>query len=140
MKKLGAWAAMAVLTAAIPMMGNAQQLTRADFERSLDLGPKYSKLTIDVASPPEWQANSDTFLYSKTIEGGHEFMMVDANTLTKKPAFDHARLAAALSKVSKKEYKPFDLPFRNFRFVEHGSAIVFGPQALALPCKLNGRA
>ncbi|HEU4982479.1 MAG TPA: hypothetical protein VFT88_07340, partial [Acidobacteriaceae bacterium] len=137
MKKLGAWAAAATLIAAIPFLANAQQLTRADFERSMDIGEKYSKLTVDVASQPEWQGNSDTFLYSKTVDGGHEFMMVNADTLKKEPAFDHVRLAAELSKESKKEYKPFDLPFRAFRFVDHQSAIEFSADGKGWRCDLS---
>ncbi|MGB7191349.1 MAG: DPP IV N-terminal domain-containing protein, partial [Acidobacteriaceae bacterium] len=128
---------MAALTAAIPFTVSAQQLTRADFERSMEIGQKYSKLTVNVAGQPEWQGDSDTVLYSKSVEGGHEFMVVDADKLTKEPAFDHAKLAAALSKASKKEYKPFDLPFRNFRFVDHRSAIEFAAEGGGWRCDLS---
>jgi dipeptidyl aminopeptidase/acylaminoacyl peptidase len=50
---------------------------------------------------------------------------VDANALTKNPAFDHAKLAAALSAAGGKSYTAYSLPFEHFHFVEKRSAIEF---------------
>ncbi|MFZ0663734.1 MAG: DPP IV N-terminal domain-containing protein [Acidobacteriaceae bacterium] len=136
MKKWGASTLLAIAMAAIPVAATAQ-LTPADFERSMDLRAKYSKLAINMPGPPEWQAKGDVFVYQKSVEGGHEFMVVDANKLTNEPAFDHAKLAAALSKASKKEYQALKLPFRGFRFVDGRSAIEFMAAGEGWRCDLN---
>ena len=54
--------------------------------------------TVNVPEPATWVEKTSRFYYRKSVKGGHEFVMVDANTLKRKPAFDHTRLAAALSK------------------------------------------
>jgi dipeptidyl aminopeptidase/acylaminoacyl peptidase len=101
------------------------QVTEADFDRALDIQEKYSKLAINLAEPPVWQESTDTFVYRKSVDGGHEFELVDAAAQTKQPAFDHARLAAALSAASGESYKAETLPFPRFRFVSTRSAIEF---------------
>ena len=101
------------------------QVTRADYERALSLQKQYDSLVVNLPDPPVWQESADRFVYRKTVEGGHEFMMVDAATLTKQPAFDHAKLAAALSTASGTPYTAVTLPFPRFRFVDKDSAITF---------------
>jgi hypothetical protein len=50
-------------------------------------------------------------------------VIVDAETQQKRPAFDHAGLAAGLSKATGSEYTAQRLPFNNFQFVENETAI-----------------
>jgi dipeptidyl aminopeptidase/acylaminoacyl peptidase len=101
------------------------QLTAADFDRALTIQEQYSKLVINQPEPAVPQESSDLFVYRKTVEGGHEFELVDAVAQTKSPAFDHTKLAEALSKASGENYKPATLPFDRFRFVSERSAIEF---------------
>jgi dipeptidyl aminopeptidase/acylaminoacyl peptidase len=101
------------------------QLTEADFDRALNIQEKYSGLVVNLPEPPVWQESTDTFVYRKSVEGGHEFDLVDAAAQTKQPAFDHAKLAAALSTASGESYKATTLPFPRFRFVDKRSAIEF---------------
>ena len=61
----------------------------------------------------------------KSVKGGHEFVLVDAGTRTKEPAFDHGKLAAALSAALGRTVTPHELPFNQFTFVEGLSAIEF---------------
>ena len=100
-------------------------VTRADYERAAGLREKYKGLALNIADSPMWIEGTDNFVYNKTAEGGHQFVLVDAVTANKKPAFDHARLAAALSKASGKEYKAEALPFVRFRYVDKQAAIEF---------------
>ena len=53
----------------------------------------------------------------------HEFVLVDAATLARKPAFDHERLAAALSKATGQSYTSHKLPFAMVEFRDKGQAI-----------------
>src|SRR5947199_21472 len=61
---------------------------------------------------PHWFADNSRFWYRNDLAGGaKEFILVDAPAGTRQPAFDHARLAAALSKAAGKEYAAERLPF-----------------------------
>lgn len=136
MKTCGAWALAISLTAIPPVVGRAQA-AKADFERALEMQENYSKLAIDVPTDPIWQEDTDSFVYRKSVEGGHEFMLVDAASLTKNPAFDHAKLAATFSAVSGKSYAAYTLPFEHFHFTQHRSAIEFVADDARWRCDLT---
>jgi dipeptidyl aminopeptidase/acylaminoacyl peptidase len=101
------------------------QVTRADYERAMHLRDKYKNLALNVPDAPNWVEKTDTFWYRKTVEGGHAFVLVNANTKEKKPAFDHDKLAAALSSASGEKYTGVTLPFAHFHFVDSKAAIEF---------------
>ena len=100
-------------------------VTRADYERAAKINEKYRDLALNIAADVTWIEGSDSFVYNKTVEGGHEFVLVDATTGVKQAPFDHARLAEALSKASGENYKAQTLPFMRFRFAEKRAAIEF---------------
>lgn len=101
------------------------QVTRADYARTAEIQEKYSSLALNLPEPPAWLEDSDAFVYRKTVEGGHSFVLVDANSETRQAAFDHAKLAASLSKAAGKEYKATTLPFTHFHFVDKRAGIEF---------------
>jgi dipeptidyl aminopeptidase/acylaminoacyl peptidase len=113
------------------------QVTRTDYENALNLQNKYKSLVLNLPEIPEWQETGNSFVYRKTVEGGHEFMLVDATAVTKQPAFDHAKLAAALSVASGKKYEPLALPFPHFRFVDKQSAMEFVIENVRWRCDLH---
>src|SRR5262245_46816701 len=50
---------------------------------------------------PNWFANDTRFWYRNDLRGGtKEFILVNVEKGTRAPAFDHAKLAAALSKAT----------------------------------------
>jgi len=101
------------------------QLTPADYERALNIQEKYRGLVQHIPDQVEWIEGTDRFIYRRTISGGHEFVAVDAETQSIKPAFDHARLAGVLSKALGEEIKPEALPFEGLHLEERGTAIKF---------------
>src|SRR5579864_1604246 len=101
------------------------QVTAADYRRALEQRAKYQGLAIDVPGPANWIEGTERFWYEKSVRGGREFELVDAETLTKGPAFDHEKLAAALSAASGRHYEPLALPFSEFKFIDAGRAIEF---------------
>src|SRR5579883_3665246 len=101
------------------------QVTRADYERAMHLRDKYKNLALNVPDAPNWVEDTDTFWYRKTVEGGHAFVLVDAGSLAKRPAFDHEKLAAALSSASGEKYSAVTLPFSHFEYAENQSVIRF---------------
>ena len=58
---------------------------------------KFQALAVNIPDRVNWIESTSRFWYRKSVKGGNEFVLVDAETLAKKPAFDHERLAAALS-------------------------------------------
>ena len=89
----------------------AAQGTLADYQRAQDLTAKARGLVVNTPSAATWIGSSDRFWYSKPVTGGTEFVMVDAVASTKKPAFDHEKLAAAISTATGGHYSALTLPF-----------------------------
>ncbi len=91
----------------------------------MTLRDRYQDTPVNVADQARWIANTHKLWYRKSVTGGHEFVLVDAETRAKQPAFDHARLAQALSTALKRTITPTDLPFTQFTFVDGVSTIEF---------------
>ncbi len=77
------------------------QGTLADYQRAQGLQRKARGLVVDSPGTAEWIGESEHFWYPRTVKGGTEFLLVDAAAGTKKPAFDHDKLAAAISAASR---------------------------------------
>ena len=76
--------------------GARAQGTAADYQRAEALRERIEGLVVDAAEVPTWVgAGSSQLVYRKSVKGGYAFVLVDAATLRKGPAFDHDRLAAA---------------------------------------------
>jgi len=63
--------------------------------------------------------------------------LIDSAQNTAKPAFDQARLATALSKEAKREYKPTELPFDTFEFSDHEKSIHFRIESVSWSCNVE---
>jgi dipeptidyl aminopeptidase/acylaminoacyl peptidase len=87
------------------------QGTLADYQRAQGLQAKARGLVTNVPSAVTWIGDSDHFWYSRSVKGGTEFMLGEAGAATKKLAFDHARLAAAISTSTGHTYTALALPF-----------------------------
>jgi hypothetical protein len=119
----------------LPLQAQAQ-VTRADYERALGLRARFERLTVNVPEPATWVEKTDRFYYRKSVKGGHQFIIVNAGTLEKQPAFDHGRLAAALSKASGQTYSALLLPFTSFAFGDGERAIEMTIQGRSWTCTL----
>ena len=116
-------AALLTLLAAAALQA---QGTRADYERAEQFLGSNSRLLLAGATvAPVWLPNSDRFWYRNNTGSGSEFVSYDPATQTKRPAFDHARLAAALSIANDTAYEPNKLPFQTFEFVASAGSIKF---------------
>ena len=68
---------------------------------------------------PFWFHNGTSFWYRNDLPGGvKEFIVVNAERGTRERAFDHAKMAAALSKALKSEHSPERLPIDRISFSE----------------------
>lgn len=99
--------------------------TREDINRSVELRETWQYLTRDVAWPATWTPDGKAFSYRKTVEGGFAFETVDVATLSKTPAFDQQRLAAALTTALGETVTPLRLPFTEFAYDDTAQAITF---------------
>ncbi len=88
------------------------------------MGYNTQALVDHSAGPPSWLAG-DRFWYRVLTAQGSEFVLVDPARNTRTPAFDQARLAAALATASGKTYAANRLPFRDFTFLPDGKSISF---------------
>ncbi|MFN8861592.1 MAG: DPP IV N-terminal domain-containing protein [Gemmatimonas sp.] len=117
-----------LLPAILPAQGTA-----ADYRRADSLAARYRGLAIDIAETPRW-ISPTRFWYRKSVPGGNAFVLVDATARTKAPAFDHARIAAALSHDTVR-YTAATLPFSEFRY-DGDSAITFAVDSMLWRCRL----
>ena len=112
------------------------QGTQADYERALGLRKKYEAAVGNAPDAPRWIARTHKAYYRRTVKGGHDFILVDADAKTKRPAFDHARVAASLSTAIGKPYGSLDLPFNAFDFVDGERAIQFIAESATWRCTI----
>ena len=119
----------AVLGAAVMVVGQpiVAQPSVDDYEHAIGLRSSWSGLTENIAEPAQWIEGTHRFVYRKTVPGGFQFVIMDAETKQKQPAFDHDRLAAALGtatgKVSSGLHLPFTEPFTSVEISDGGRAL-----------------
>ena len=90
---------------------------------------------------PHWFRNNSRFWYRNDLSNGaKEFVVVDVERGTRGPAFDHAKLAAELSKAAGTKFEPVRLPFDDIEFVDEARAIRFGVAKAAWVCDLTSYA
>jgi dipeptidyl aminopeptidase/acylaminoacyl peptidase len=121
--------------AGFPVPASAQ-VTRADYERAQALRARNERLVMNIADAPTWIGSSNRFTYRRVVRDGFEFVVVDAATQQKQPAFDHTRLAAALSKASGTQYPATRLPFQSFTFIDNERGIEMTIAGGRWTCKL----
>jgi dipeptidyl aminopeptidase/acylaminoacyl peptidase len=108
-----------------------------DYERAATLREKLQPLVLNMIESISWIGETHRFWYKKSIQGGSAFFIVDADTLTKKAAFDHEKLASALAEVLGEKVKANDLPFRFIEFSEDEKSITFESRAFKYSCHLE---
>ena len=119
----------------------AQQktLTAADYAHAEKfLGYNTNPLVLHNIQPT-WLPDGRFWFRDVSAEGS-EFEVFDPAKQTREPAFDHAKVAAALSKASGKSYDKGQLPFGRFDFAEGEKAILFAIAGKQWKCDVKGDA
>src|SRR4051812_18029060 len=111
------------------------QGTADDYRRAEELNRRYQGLATDIAEAPHWIPGTSRLWYRKSVDGGNVFVVADAATKKKQPAFDHDRLAAALSADSVK-YTGLTLPFNTIQFLDGETALGFVARGFNWRCVL----
>ncbi|MGO9113662.1 MAG: prolyl oligopeptidase family serine peptidase [Thermoguttaceae bacterium] len=87
---------------------------------------------------PNWFHGNTRFWYRNDLRGGtRKFVVVDAEAGTRQPAFDHQRLAAALSKAAGVHYGAEELPFDFIEFLDDAKSIRFTAGGATWTCDLG---
>jgi dienelactone hydrolase len=103
--------AAALCSAVVPVSLLRAQGTLVDYQRAHDLRAKARDLVVGTPGAMAWIGDSNHLWYPKTVKGGTEFVLVDAESGSKKAAFDQERLAVAISKATGHPYTALKLPF-----------------------------
>ena len=112
-----------IVLAALPAFAQPRAFTSADYARAEDfMGYNTAPLVYRAGVRPNWMEN-DRFWYRVTTAEGAEFIVVDPEAGTRRPAFDHARVAAALSSASGVRYDAHHLPFTEIELPADGKSV-----------------
>ncbi|HEU5239213.1 MAG TPA: hypothetical protein VFU37_18935, partial [Pyrinomonadaceae bacterium] len=130
-----------ILLTALPVFAQQSNttsaLTAADYARAEKLmGYNTNPLVFRAVVRPSWDGD-ERFWYRVTTAEGTEFVMVNSASGSKSPAFDHAKLAAALSAAAGTAYDAHHLPFTDFEMSADGQTISFTVQRRRWKCDLT---
>lgn len=112
-------------------------LTAADYARAEKfMSYKTNPLVFHAGVRPTWLAD-DRFWYRNVTPDGSEFVLVDPVKRTRGAAFDHAKVAAALSAAVGITYNASQLPFTQFDLAADGKTISFNVRGRSWICDLQ---
>jgi dipeptidyl-peptidase 4 len=86
---------------------------------------KIGKLVFSTSVTPHWLEFSDRFWYSYETPAGTRWWVVDPVKKTKAPMFDHAKMAAQLTRMLRTPYDAQHLPITTVKFIKNDSAVQF---------------
>jgi len=111
---------------AVSFTANAQNsLTAKDYERAERFMSYNTEQYVDAGSVrPTWLAG-DKFWYLSSTPKGNEFILVDPIKKTRAAAFDHQKLATALSTAAGSAYEANRLPFQLISYSPDEKSISF---------------
>ena len=85
---------------------------------------------------PNWTSD-DHFWFRDLTATGSDFILIDPENGSRKPAFDQEKLAASLSKATGNNYTADMLPFQYFKYTDDNKAILFRADDKVWQCDLQ---
>jgi dienelactone hydrolase/Tol biopolymer transport system component len=125
----------------IPALLTAQRaFTAADYAHAEKfMTYNTTNLVFQNSVRPTWlEGGAGKFWYRNTLADGAEFILVDPSRATRIPAFDHAKLAVALSKAAGAVYSAHQLPFQEIEFSADAQSILFTAASKKWKCDVAG--
>lgn len=117
------------------------RVTAEDYARAERFLPQnVAKLLFQLEITPHWIGESEAFWYVVQTATGKRFVYVDPTAAVKRDAFDHRRLAAALSRQLQVAYDPINLPFESIEYAPDRQTITFNVGDCCLRCDLTSYA
>jgi dipeptidyl aminopeptidase/acylaminoacyl peptidase len=125
---------------AIPAFAQAPPaLTASDYARAEKfMGYNVTPLVDHGSVRPNWLPD-DRFWYRDTTALGTQFILVDAASGARTPAFDHSALAAALSTVAGTAFDSHRLPLTEIEFSDDRQSVSFNAAGKRWKCARVGR-
>jgi hypothetical protein len=117
--------------------GGSQDM-RQFYDKANKLSAQTKGKVFNTSVSAKWFHNNTRFWFKNDLRGGtREFIVVDAELGTRGPAFDHKRLADALSKAAEAMYTAEKLPFDSISFVDDSSSLEFQAAGFKWKCNLT---
>src|SRR5438034_568714 len=132
--------ACVALAETAPVQSAVQSPARETFldKRPAPPGGEAGRGVYKARINPHWFQNNSRFWYRNDLrDGAKEFIVVDAEHGMRQPAFDHQKLAAALSRAAATQFNADRLPFSEIEFIEQAKAIRFDAADKTWRCDLN---
>jgi dipeptidyl-peptidase 4 len=130
--------AILLFALAAPIFAQPREFTAADYARAEKFMPyNTTSLVYRSGVRPNWLPE-ERFWYRVTTAAGSEFLLVDPAKATRAPAFDHAKVAAALSKSANAQYDGARLPFTEIDLTADGKYVAFNVAGRHWKCDVQG--
>ena len=98
---------------------------------------RVGELVKNIFVVPHWIGDSDSFWYRRQTDDAHRFVIVDAGTGTRKPAFDHSAVARALGRLGAGDPSADSLALRSIDRQQKGLVATFALGDEVASCRLE---
>ena len=114
------------------------QGTRADYERAERLPEITRGKVLGSRFTAHWLAGGERFWYRRDLaDARRQYVLVEATDGTKRPAFDHERLAASLGQAAGETVDATKVPIDWLEFDDAGKALRFNALGKGWRCDLE---
>ena len=114
----------------------AAQGAAADYARAEGLRDRLKNTVVNAVDQSGAIDSTPRFWYRKSTAAGFTFVVVDAATKDRRPAFDHVRLATALAALLHRAVDSAALPFNTIAFADHERALLVTADSGRVRCSL----
>ena len=128
----------AALPAAAQQATSPAALSTADYQRAERmLGSFTNPLVLRASVRPTW-LEAGRFWYRNTIADGQEYVLVDPVVRSRERAFDHQRIAVALSAAADTTFAPMTLPISAIEFSADRRTVTLAVGQDRYECEASG--
>lgn len=132
------WASLLLLLPVVAGLAQTRVLTAADYAQAEKfLTYNTTPLVLRTGVRPTWLPD-ERFWYRVTTENGNVFVLVNPTSGARGQAFDHVKLAAALSTTAGTKYDPANLPLQQLDFSADGKMVSFNIERRRFSCDVMG--
>ena len=129
--------ALLAASAAHAQRQSSRVFTAADYDRAVRfLAPGVAGLVVGGTVNPTWLPD-DRFWYVNTTHAGPELILIDPARRTRTRAFDHARMAQALSAAAGTAYTATQLPVQQASLSTRADTVYFRLGAIGWACDIR---
>jgi dipeptidyl-peptidase-4 len=99
---------------------------KANYQLAARFSPaRLQKLFFSTAVEPQWMKKSNRFWYMYQTTSGKRWMLADPDKGTKKPLFDHVKMASNITRIVKDAFDAQHLVLENIKFTDDENSFRF---------------